>query len=355
MDELYKLDKPLEVFVPVVKSAFTFSLKESIQLPKLQEFILSAIHKYQADVNTLVDTTMLPENVIRIELNDMYKQKLLSTDDNTDYHLTDLSKRLIQYRELIDWMNSQESFFLFNLVTGEIVSESAAETFDEPSGVKANSVISPFQISGINAPEIKEQLCTVFFLPENDELTDDYLENIVIDSRIISRKWIRMYITHLSEIENTAPQKDYVFVKSYMLQREYCVYDDYLENNRELLDALQIVRKSSKELLSEKGLELLDCYNCYQLQKKIVIRIYGNPVSRAVYEGEWKPVSGVEKKYIADISDFDSVSVGNDVFEKKLTEYDNIDFPLKQLSEKKTSFITALPVNCIVSKMEEEL
>ena len=354
MDDLYNLDKPLELFVPVVKVAFTVSLKESVQLPKLQEFILSAIHKYQADISTLVDATMLPENVIRIELNDMYKQKLLSIDDDTNYNLTDLSKRLIRYVELVDQMNSQSSLFLFNLVTGEIVSESTAESFDEPSGIKANSVISLFQISSVNAPELKKQFCTVYSLPENDELIDDYLENIVIESRMVSRAWIKMYITHLPENEDAAPQKDYVFIKSYMLQREYGVYDDYLEKNHELLNALQIIRDRSEELLSEKGLELTERYNCYKLQKKKIIRIYGNPVSRAVYEGEWKPVSDVGKKYIVDIADFDSVSIGNDAFDEKLKEYNNIDFSLKQLSEKKTAFISTLPISCIVYKTEEE-
>lgn len=354
MDNIYKLDKPLELFVPVIKAAFTVSLKESVQLPKLQEFILSAINKYQADISTLVDATLLPENVIRIELNDMYKQKLLSIDDDTNYKLTDLSERLIRYRELVEQMNSQNSLFLFNLVTGEIVSESTSESFDEPSGIKANSVISPFQISSINAPEIKEQLCSVYSISENDELIDDYLENIVMESRMVSRAWIKMYITHLPENEDTYPQKEHVFIKSYMLQREYGVYDDYMEKNKELLNTLQIVRDSNEELLSQKGIELLDTYNCYMQQKKIIIRIYGNPVSRAVYEGEWKPVSDVEKKYVSDISDFDSVSVDNDSFEKKLTEYNYINFPLKQLSEKKTAFISTLPICCIVCKTEEE-
>ena len=356
MEELYQLAEPIEVFVPVIRSVFTFSLKESVQMPKLQEFILSAIDKYRSDMIGLADATRLPQNVIEIELNEMYRQKLLCLDNDHHYQLTDLSGRLLRYKALVDRMNGQSTVFVLNLVTGEIRPESEVKCFEKPEGLAANSVISPFQISGVYAPDIKQQLCGAFNLDMNDDLTDELLENIVIESQMTDHLWVRMSITHLSADENSACSKDCVLINNYMIQREYAPFDEYFENHQTLMEAVQLIQNKGEDLLNAKGLELFDRWKKYQQQKNTRISLYENPVNRTVYTGVWQSSADVVRKIMVDMNQFYTITSADDeAFEKKLAELQDIAFPLKMISQKKTSYISAVPACCMVYEIKEEI
>ena len=354
MNNLYELNTPLELWVPIKTTKFIFSLKESAQLPKLQLFLLSSIEKYDADSAALEDATLLSPNVIQQEMHTMYKQKLLQINQDQEYELTDLSRRLLQYGELIEKINESENLFTFNFVTGDLQVTKDDNFYDKPNGVIANKVVSEFEISCIEPLDIKEVLQQGFsFLnPKNVDL-DDFLENVVIEPVFDkSDKWSVMYITHLP-LDVVSDEEGFVYIKNYVVQREYHVYDQFFETNSSIMTLLEKINDFDTGLLSDKGTAIMVRWTEYQKEKKNIIQLYENPIDKSVHTGCFSQKTKF-KKIVADMEQYESVSIDEEPFECELKNVPTNGFSLKLVSEKKISYISSLPVRCIVSRLGSE-
>lgn len=356
MDNLFKLPAPLEIWVPIKNTEFTFSLKESSQLPKLQRFLLTAISDYSADADMIIDATRLTKTVIIQELNEMYKEKLLESDDNGNYQLTDLSRRLLSYIRLTEKMNETNAVFSFNLVTGNIQTGIDTELNDNPDGVTANRTVSVFEIDCFEPAEIKDVLIEAFpFLAEDggsDEEIDDFLENIVITSSHEKvNKWKKMYITHLPLAVSPA-QKQELNVRCYVVKKMYRAYDSFFEDKQSLLSEIKDIYEYDPLLLREKGVELLTRWDEYTRIKNNVICLYGNPIDGSVC-GSFVQPEDHSRGIAFDISLFSAVSADNCAFADALSGCDSAGFELREIGSENIPYVSSIPVQCLADKIEE--
>ena len=353
MNNLSKLETPLEIWIPVNITHFQFSLKESAKISKLNLFFLSALAEHHATVEEIEDATQLSVHVIRQELQSMYQQKLLKLNEDDTYQLTELSESLLRYQNLLSSINAQSTAFLFNYVTGEIDLLKKFQWYEKTNGITAKKIVSLFEIDCIEPLEIKELLLEAYpFLKEEEELLlNDFLENMVITA--VHEKndvFLKKYITHLpARAEEESEQS--LKIISYLYQLEYQPYDAYLEENASVTQKIQEINLFDSALLTEKAKSLLNLVESYQQAKKNTIYVYVNPVTmqaeEGIFEGSCNP-----KKAVFDLSQYSLETPYEEIASEFLKEHSVTPFELQKVNDTKVSYSTAIPVEYIISEEE---
>lgn len=357
MDNLFKLKSPLKIYIPVINVKFKFSLKETAKLSSIYIIFLSAISNYNASIDLLSDFTMFEKSVIECELHNMYKQQLLEMDENGNYKLTQLSRRLLKYTEWTEKMNEMNTRFTLNMVTGTIQIEKGNEKSNVGADeVKANKIMSKFAIDTIDAMEIKETLISAypFLLNVENAEVDDFIENIIVESSCEKEeKWKLMYITHLP-LGYFQTEQEHINIKCSVVQKEYEIYDEYIENNIRIISEMKNVHNFDSSLLSKKGIELLERYNLYCKAKADNIRFYINSIDKSVHDGVFSvPKSKKVMKTAFNIQDYDCSEVDERLINDSLAGYDTNGFEVKEVMNSVITYNAVLPVDCIVEEVKE--
>ena len=351
MDNLSKLETPLEIWIPVNITHFQFSLKESAQISKLNLFFLSALAEHHATVEEIEDATQLSVYVIRQELQSMYQQKLLKLNEDDTYQLTELSEALLHYQNLLSAVNAQNTAFLFNFVTGEIDLTEKFRLYEKPNGITAKKTVSLFEIDCIEPFEIKDLLLEAypFLKEEEEELLNDFLENMVIEA--VHEKndaFLKKYITHLPVRTEEETEQNLKMI-SYVYQLEYQPYDAYLEENASVMQKIQEINLFDSAFLTEKAKSLLNRVESYQQAKKQTFYVYVNPVTmqaeEGIFEGSYSP-----KKAVFDLNQYSLETPYEEIASEFLKEHSVTTFELQKVNDTKVFYSTAIPMEYIISE-----
>ena len=349
-DNMFRLPSPLELWAPMKVVKFNFSLNEAVQLPKLQMFLLSAILKYKADVNALVDATNFSKNVIEQELHNMYVQKLLKQEQEQSYTLTELSLRLLEYDRLIQQMNSSDEVFLFNLITGAVSNYSENAVTDKPDGITANKAVSVSEINLLEAIDLKDIFLQAFpFLQNIESELEELLDNIVIEASFVkSEKWQKIYITHFpADFSKTDKHERCINIKNYAVQRQYQVFDDYFETNMTQMNKIKDVYEFDPSLLTPHGIDLLKKCANYFTQKNNILNLYEDPVSSTVKQGAF---SAGKDMLPCSFDLRQLISADNEAFDRVIAQLPSSEFEIKVISEKIIPYVSRLPIKFISDK-----
>lgn len=330
MDRILKLEQPLELWIPIKKAKFKFSLKESVQLPALKMFLLLAIRNYNTGVEELVDSTMLSEQAIKQELQELYKQKLLSFDTDEKYILTGLSKRLLLFQEVVARLNSTDVTFAFNTLNGKAEKEDN-DTYDQPRGVRANPWLSTFELTYIEPTQIKDTMLNAFpFIKEELDDTDNFLDSIIIEPEFEDKRskydsWKPMYISNIP-FDIDKRQDDVIPVRYSLIQRKYRVYDEYFETNDVRTRELENICRFDKSFISDEGNQKLSEFKKYCEKRAEVRTIVINPVDSSICgDGAWNTESKV-KRFAFDLDEFsqflcDNVKIDSEISKTMSSKY----------------------------------
>ena len=345
MNNCVTLRKPLELWIPYFVAQFKLSLAESAQLSPLHLFFLSAISQNNASENDLIDATKLSPIVIKQEMQQMCQQKLLDIKDEDSYILTELSNRLLHYQDLTIQMDHMNIPFMLNCVTGEISVANQSALMDIPEGVTANKIYSRSQLAWIEPIEIKDALLVAFpFLcDEKEEYVNDFLDSLIIEVVYQQNenplKWRKMYVTELPlypyELLTDSLQTDSfqnLKMCMYFHKLEYRIYDEFFENNVEIIRHLQELQSFDDLLLSEKANEILDRWTAYLQKRNHAVILYVDPISGLVYDEVCqKCLDGVKQSRTSVFSLIDyQISIDYiNIASQKITEYDVNGFQYK--------------------------
>lgn len=355
-DKIFDLKPPLKFYVPVKLAELEFTLKESMQLAKLSRFLLTAILEHGSNEEALTDAMLLPQLVIRSELQSLYNQKFLTQDENGKYILTDRAKLLLRYENLTETLNSVKTAFVFNAVNGDLRIYEPSECLDEsPEGLAANERLREFELACVEPSQIGDVLLEAFpVITETVEDPELFLDSVVIDPIFEKKnKWMPMCFTrpqpdindddndnensedfqalveniyqpheddetnetgkaHENAKTNKTRQSrqghDTIAVKSYIIQRKYSIHNDWFEKNMRYMERLREVFLFDRSLVSEAGVrKLSECAKYLEEKGKIYI---GNidPLDSSVLVGELEPEDADSSEFKKVLFDLEKIS-----------------------------------------------
>lgn len=357
MDEEKIIPNPLEIWCPVSIAGLSFSLKESLHLSKLHFFLLLAIANEHATVDEIVDVTQLSKNVITQELHEMYKQKLLNIqmDDKENYCLTELSKKLLHYDELISKMNSTPVTFAFDLVTGILDESSTLDLYEKANGITANKMVSALEMDCIDPVDIRDTLCTTYpnLGDENESELLDFLDNLVIESKREKKiKWKKRYISYLPN-KPLSQDTDKITFVTYVIQYRCRAFESYFEDNISILQSLERIKNFDSDMLNKKAVDILEKWFNYQETKKETVDFYYDPVLDEYTDGR-KP-SGTIPKKVAFTIEKTMFSVPDEVaIDKRIEKIKINDFNVTLKNKEIVQYEISIPTSWLRESIEEE-
>lgn len=271
-----------KVLVPIQVVEMSFHEKEEISLSPFQSFILEAIDSGNG-LNEIVKATLLTRNVVEAEIIQMINQKLLVREEE-NIVLSDLSKKIRMISSSVINLNKEKKFVFINLMTGDIEAFDQSIIVDD-KGEKELSMcpkITERDLDGISLEEntmfLGSYMDSFSGMDKND--VETILGAVFVEFKTIGKKQYIKKILHripcvIGGDVLQSQIKDSITARGLMYQVKYQVESEIVNKYKAIISELAIVNDNDSQLLSEKGLCILEKHKiCKDYSAKELVCFY---------------------------------------------------------------------------------
>lgn len=262
------IDVEKTLLVPLKPVSIKFYEKEEVALNAFQNFILESIEN-KANLEQMINATMLTRNVVETEILQMESQKLLVRNEK-GIELSELSKNILLVSRCVKSLNNEEKIMCVNMITGNIEGYNDDEYCDlEGNDLVMSPQISSNDIAGISIENNMSFL--IKYMSTFDNLTEKQIDIIIASiyaevndtkKKIVYKKSnickLPCLIGNDSMIDEA--KEDILYAEGSCSVVTLAVSTENVERYREYISDIEKVYRVVPELISDIGKILLNEY-----------------------------------------------------------------------------------------------
>jgi len=289
------------------------------------KFIISTVAEdYSVSkIDTIIDLgeTIIEEELEYLKIIGFVKPKDLpdnagfeNIQNTNNYDLTEKGKDFYKLLSAVENFNETEKQVFIEHISGQIVDTKpiSADCKNLPK-IEMQSYIQKKLFYNKNYANSKE---IVLDCLSDEELSDEKKESIytILEFNIAENDFFCFSISEedLKNYHNTRNENKMIVFERDLFKIEYTLSDERLVNYRNVIDTLFKINKFDYELLSQKAIDLLECYENEQNKNKNVKPVYYDNFTGELLSGNnFAPPYGDAKLRVIlpEITDFAPFSV----------------------------------------------